>query len=114
MESANETRNKTHKRPMGQKQSWCADLEGTIYFVSCRAKDFPIKIGWTSDMKGRIQSLQSGLPHPLVVLLELPGTPSRERDLHISFNEHKLNGEWFARHPEIMDFIKIHKTDGWL
>jgi hypothetical protein len=76
--------------------------QGFIYFVTCDAPDFPIKIGWSKDCRRRAFTLQVSLPYKLVVLGTRPGTLEDERDLHLAFSADRLEGEWFRRTPELL------------
>lgn len=61
-----------------------------------------IKIGYSIDPKTRLISLQSGSPVSLRILALAPGGEARESAYHIQFREHRLHGEWFERHPDIL------------
>lgn len=80
--------------------------ESVVYFVSVDQPDFPIKIGYASDMKSRLGGLQNSFPFDLVVLATTPGHRYAERDLHIAFHASRIRGEWFYRTPELMRHIK--------
>jgi hypothetical protein len=57
-----------------------------------------VKIGFTSGTpKGRMSSLQTGIPMRLTLLWSTEG--DYERDLHIRFNEYRVIGEWFDLTP---------------
>lgn len=85
---------------------------GTIYFVSSEAlSNFPIKIGIAyQPLDGRIKSLQNGSPYRLVILAKMPGTATGEADLHRRFRDHRLESEWFARTPELLNAIERINT----
>lgn len=84
------------------------DRRGTIYFVGYA--NGPIKIGFTSNLDYRIESLQTACPYDLVVLATVEGTMGLEAELHARFRSHRLRGEWFARHPEILAEIARQQT----
>jgi len=67
----------------------------------------PIKIGASRDPYSRLVSLQTGLPEKLRII----GCCSEpEKDLHLKFMEHRLNGEWFEPHESILKFVQTHTT----
>ena len=79
---------------------------GWVYFIQ-RADGGPIKIGFTTREPGeRLKQLQCGSPDPLCLLgFQMVWGISRERLLHKRFAEHRLDGEWFAPAPAILDYI---------
>lgn len=83
---------------------------GNVYFISCDIPDFPIKIGFAIDVRVRMRSLQGAMPWPLQLLLAHEGDVDKERDLHRRFKRHRMEGEWFARSSEILEYIDQVKT----
>lgn len=79
--------------------------ETFVYFVQS-GDDGAIKIGWSSDPDNRISDLQTGNPVVLRLLCCLIGGASIERALHERFANHRLQGEWFAPHEDILLFIE--------
>lgn len=79
---------------------------GWVYFISCNYQYFPIKIGWASNVKTRMSSLQCALPYQVVLLAAFRGSIDDERRLHIGFNTDRLKGEWFSRSPELMNLVE--------
>ena len=83
------TRSKTFKR--------------SIYFAA--ADDGPIKIGMSCDPKRRLRELRTKTGHDLKLLATFPthsvGSFSEYR-YHSRFAAHRLHGEWFERHPDIL------------
>jgi hypothetical protein len=78
---------------------------GRVYFLSCDAPDFPIKIGFATGRTARKSSHQTSLPYDVVILAEMVGTRRTERGLLRHFKKQRLRGEWFRRHPELMEVI---------
>lgn len=72
-----------------------------IYFITCDAPDFPVKIGTSTRLQDRVTGLRRSMPYPLLVLATFPGGTNEERRLHIMFARQRLNGEWFSRSPAI-------------
>lgn len=71
-----------------------------IYFV--RAENGPIKIGTTGRLEWRLRSLRGQSPVPLELLGSVPGNRADEHEFHRRFAEHRLHGEWFDPHPDIL------------
>lgn len=97
---------------------WIEDLEtgkagagsSIVYFARCGDL---IKIGTTSkDVRKRIQSLQTGNPHPVVLLGIIVGTLDTEHALHRRFEPYRKRGEWFLDAPELLAFIAAHAVLG--
>lgn len=78
---------------------------GHIYFVSCDVPDFPIKIGFTTDVRVRVMHLGRGLPFPIVKLASMAGTRRNERYILKHFRKSRMRGEWFRRTPGLMETI---------
>jgi hypothetical protein len=75
-----------------------------IYFVGGDVG--AIKIGLAIDPKKRLQSLQCGSPIPLSILATTPGDKKLEYLYHLRLREHRLHGEWFDRHPNVLAEIE--------
>lgn len=75
---------------------------GVVYFV--RSGD-TIKIGFTSDLAGRLAKLKTGMAHDPEVMLTIPARPSLEPYFHQKFAKHRINREWFRDAEEIREFI---------
>lgn len=76
----------------------------SVYFITARELNI-CKIGVAIDAKKRRSSLQTSCPARLTLEAVLPGSYKLERDLHIRFAEHRINGEWFKITPELDDLI---------
>jgi hypothetical protein len=76
-----------------------------VYFIRNGSR---IKIGWTTNLKGRLQTLS--LPQDSVELT-IPGGPSEEDWLHQKFHGARVGrSEWFEVCPEIEAFIEQRKA----
>jgi len=78
---------------------------GVVYFIQFGDR---IKIGFTSDLKRRMQVL----PHDKVLAV-IAGTMQDERRCHEKFAHLRLTGEWFSAGPELLTFINklpVHET----
>jgi hypothetical protein len=88
---------------LAQRRSAPVLKAGKVYFIRCR---HAIKIGFSLMPDLRIVELQTGSPHDLKLLGWVAGNTDTERSLHDQFEEHKIRGEWFRAHPDLLDFIK--------
>ena len=76
-----------------------------VYFVG--GEGGPIKIGFTQQpIKARLKCIQNGSPIKLRVLALQPAPRARESFYHRQFAAHRLHGEWFERHPDILAEIE--------
>lgn len=75
-----------------------------VYFISAGLHG-PIKIGKASDVKKRLQSLQTSSSEKLTILGVVSGEVGLEHRLHNKFDHGRIRGEWFARTKELLDFI---------
>lgn len=81
------------------------EVEGTIYFFGCETTQ-EIKIGITSGrVEKRMATVQTARGHKINLLATVPGTTEFERALHDRFSQHRLRGEWFRPHPDILAYI---------
>lgn len=87
---------------------------GFVYFLSCEWPDFPIKIGWASDVALRVRKLQGAMPYKITVLGMFPGTIDDERRLHIGYAEYRLEGEWFSRSDKLMALVSEAAYRDWI
>ena len=77
--------------------------QGHVYFVQA-GEGGPIKIGWSQDVAQRIAGLQTAQAEPLRLLGTLPGTRLDEARVHRVLDHHRLRGEWFHPHAEVIRF----------
>jgi predicted GIY-YIG superfamily endonuclease len=76
------------------------DKECYVYFI--QAGRGPVKVGYTSNVKQRLENMQVGSPDPLSVVFTA-GPMSKmmaqavEKDLHSFFRCQHLRGEWFKK-----------------
>jgi hypothetical protein len=73
--------------------------DGEAYF--CGAEGGPVKIGFSKDPEERLYRLQTSHPERLHLWATAEGGEQAERDYHRQFADHRINGEWFQRCPEI-------------
>jgi hypothetical protein len=70
------------------------------YFIG--GETGPIKIGQSGNLAARLKTLQNHSPVPLSVLASTGGGMFAELAYHERFAAHRLHGEWFERHPDIL------------
>lgn len=75
-----------------------------IYFIA--ALKGPIKIGLALNPRDRLRGLQTSHPKKLRLLADTPGDHGLEASYHHRFAAHRLHGEWFAPHADILDEIR--------
>lgn len=85
-------------------------IESAVYFVAVRGF---IKIGWTTDWKSRVSSLQVANPEPIEILLVIGRPQIFEKTMHREFAEHRAHGEWFKDHEDIRAYIEDRKEECW-
>jgi Meiotically up-regulated gene 113 len=94
--------------PVGQRRLRYRDREYeagvTCYFIG--GETGPIKIGFTDDLPRRLREIQSHSPVKLTVLASVGGGIFAELEYHERFAAHRLHGEWFERHPDIVAEIE--------
>lgn len=92
-------------------------LDHYLYFVSAEAHNFPVKIGTTRNRFTRFRSIQVSLPYKLVLLgIVAIKNQTTEWAIHKMFAQDRLEGEWFARTPRLMEFIETavaNDTTNW-
>lgn len=77
------------------------ERRGVVYFI--QGAGGAIKIGFTvRSVKERTVEYQAGSPVPLTLLATREGWQTLEAEYHRYFAEHRLHGEWFAPHPDIL------------
>lgn len=80
-----------------------------VYFVSY--ENGPVKIGKAKNISARIKTLQTGIPYPLQLLGVMAGRTGLEGALHRKFHTSRLNGEWFERDSNLLEFIHQNTSD---
>ncbi|SDC05576.1 Meiotically up-regulated gene 113 [Bradyrhizobium brasilense] len=85
----------THERPNS--------LEGAnIYVVGFGPY---IKIGYSTDLRRRIEDLECRLPEPLVIHATFPGSRKIEAALHGKYDGLRLRGEWFRNEGPLAAWV---------
>lgn len=74
-----------------------------IYFIRSATA---IKIGMAKDAQRRLTVLQTSHPETLELVATCPGGRALEGEYHARFAEHRVRGEWFEPHPDILAEIE--------
>lgn len=83
--------------------------EGWIYFVQAESGG-PIKIGFAADVFARLADLQSASPLTLRLLAGQSAEFWQEKRLHERHKAHRLHGEWFAPHDDVLRDVAAAKA----
>jgi hypothetical protein len=72
-----------------------------------------IKIGIAEVLRDRFLRLKAQIPYKMdmELLLIIYGDKSLEKELHRRFKKHRIKGEWFNPHEDILNFIKENKQE---
>ena len=81
---------------------------GALYFLKDRHG--AIKIGATTNFPKRLKELSYRMREALTVLCVVDGASNQERDYQKRFREHRIKGEWFHPHPDILAEIERLNT----
>lgn len=84
-------------------------MSGLVYFA--QAASGPVKIGFTTDLDGRMSALRTSSATPIVVLTTVEGDKRTEHYFHGMLEEHRTYGEWFA--PVRPVFAAIERVQEW-
>ena len=79
-----------------------------VYFLSSRNKT--IKIGYTSNIKKRINTLSTCMDSEPELLCTIIGNRELELLIHVLFDSERIRGEWFHDCKDIRDFIILLKV----
>ena len=82
---------------------WPRAVVRRVYFIGSIGG--PIKIGVSDCPERRLRQLQTGCPHRLQILAQMPGDEANERGLHHDFRAAKIGGEWFTAIPALLNLI---------
>lgn len=82
-------------------------VHGWTYFIRI---DDAIKIGFASNFKKRISSLQTSHQKPIEVLAVVPASLVDEFKTHQLFAHLRIRGEWFQNDQELIYFIEGAKA----
>lgn len=107
-----EKKSKRKRRPYSRTES----RESCVYLIAVNVNGVlgprVGKIGTTTNLKNRLQTLQAHSPVPLKVLASKPGNITLETILKRKFTEHRRHGEWFTLTNEIYEEFGLMGV-GW-
>jgi len=83
------------------------DDEGFTYFIRGIHPVGRIKIGTSSNPRGRLSELSTSSPVPLEFLKVIRGGWRMERAWHVHFKDYRANLEWFVGHPKLLQAIDL-------
>lgn len=90
----------------------------SVYFIYQSAAGAALmKIGRAKDIYRRRVTLQTGNPHPLLIVgwIETTSDHALEKALHGKYRAKRTSGEWFHLEPaDILDDLKLAGSDGFL
>jgi len=75
-----------------------------VYFARASQSGL-IKIGCTTNLRGRMSALRSRTHGTFEFLGALQGDRTVERGMHMKFAPHNFQSEWFRDVPEIREFV---------
>lgn len=83
--------------------------KGLVYFVRMGGSNM-FKIGYTTNLKSRMSTMQTGCPLQLSVYRKVPHNDPRqfEQYLHECFDNNNIRGEWFNLTEQAIDTFVDH------
>jgi hypothetical protein len=77
---------------------------GYVYFVQL-GNSGDIKIGFSTNIKKRMHTLQTSTPENIQLLGFIAGELPTEKMIHEKFRMLRKKGEWFQCHSSIIEFL---------
>jgi Meiotically Up-regulated Gene 113 (MUG113) protein len=84
-----------------------------LYAIQAGGDDGPVKIGTAKDPDQRLKTLQTASPVPLTGLCAWRGFSGEEAEIHQRFADHRIRGEWFRPHADLIDFVWAMDEPYW-
>lgn len=78
-------------------------MSGFVYFIECGGR---VKIGYSTNPKRRLATIQTSAPFPCTILATLVGTKDDEQRLHAAFGALRRTGEWFERSGDLDGLLR--------
>lgn len=94
-------------------------MNGYDLYIIQMARTGDVKVGRSKHPEKRLKELQTGCPHPLRIILHMPGYGHMEKELHRRMAHKSLKGEWFRESAlaELPDFLyerlNLLEQDWW-
>lgn len=84
--------------------------EGFVYFIEAERLGL-VKIGWGADAARRMSQLQVGSPDRLILLgaLLTDDPVALEKELHETFSDQRVHGEWFKPSEALSEIVEKAK-----
>jgi hypothetical protein len=87
-------------------------VQGVWIYAIQAGDEGPVKIGRTKQTPAaRLRVLQQGNPQKLRGVAAWRALPDEERVLHADFATARLQGEWFAPAPELLERVRYMGGD---
>lgn len=80
------------------------NFNGYVYFIQCHNSHF-MKVGYTKDIKARLQIIQSNNPEKIDILNIIMGTEKLETQIHHQLIKYKIRGEWYYPKEEVINLM---------
>ena len=77
---------------------------GAVYFIRADGRG-PVKIGFTTDIDGRLKSLATSHHGELKVIAAIEGSHADEQALHKQFEKYKVRREWFRVEGAVKKYL---------
>lgn len=71
-----------------------------------------VKIGFTENLRGRVQAIVAMVPVPVEFVGHMPGGRDLEVHLHERFRTHRFSGEWFVETENMRTAFDLLLTAG--
>jgi Meiotically up-regulated gene 113 len=94
-----------HGKLRGPTDEDAAKMRGFVYFMQREDESKLIKIGFSLNPRARQQSLSREIFCPVHIIGIEIGTMLKERQLHLRFEEHSVQGEWFEANADLLSYI---------
>lgn len=76
---------------------------GYVYFI--RSGDH-VKIGFSSNVRSRLNTIRTACAEDTFVCHVVPGTPRKERVYHKRFAQYRVRGEWFELKGQLAKYLE--------
>lgn len=76
---------------------------GFVYFLRTGNT---VKIGFTTNPKGRLKNIKTACPEPPRIVKILKGGVKLERATHERFAEYRMHGEWFDLRGRLAKYLE--------
>lgn len=81
-----------------------------VYFIQ-RQSDNAIKIGHSTNIKCRYNTIKGRIKSDLEILCLIPGERNVEQSIHKKFNDIRIEREWFSPDTTLFEYIQSLQTE---